>query len=208
LYATPASLCGPNGTHKNECLRTVPPREHGGNFDIRYLGAGATIYLPCYVDGCGLAVGDVHFAQGDGEVAGTAIEMDSVVKLTTRLIKQGDQPRRGIHYEGPARLLDIPSRSFYATTGFPLKRSGELPPSLAYVGSEKLSELENLSNDLTLAARNALLEMIDYIQSEHGLTREQAYIVASVAVDLRIGQVVDFPNVGVTAILPTDIFQE
>ena len=208
LYATPASLCGLNGTYKNECMRTVPPREHGGNFDIRYLGAGATIYLPCYVDGCGLAVGDVHFAQGDGEVAGTAIEMDSVVKLTTRLMKQGDQPRRGIHYEGPARLLDIPSRSFYATTGFPLKRSGELPPRLAYVGSEKLSELENLSNDLTLAARNALLEMIDYIQSEHGLTREQAYIVASVAVDLRIGQVVDFPNVGVTAILPTDIFQE
>jgi formamidase len=39
------------------------------------------------------------------------------------------------------------------------------------------------------------------------LTREQAYIVASVAVDLRIGQVVDAPNVVVTAILPTDIFQ-
>ena len=208
LYASPDSLCGPQGTHKDECLRTIPPREHGGNFDIRYLGAGATIYLPCYVDGCGLAVGDVHFAQGDGEVAGTAIEMDSVVTLTTRVIKQGDRPRRGIHYEGPTRLLDIPSRAFYATVGFPLKRSGEVPPRLAYLESEKLSELENLSNDLTLAARNALLEMIDYIQTEYGLTREQAYIVASVAVDLRIGQVVDFPNVGVTAILPTDIFQE
>ena len=60
---------------------------------------------------------------------------------------------------------------------------------------------------LSLAARNALLEMIDYIQREYGLTREQAYIVASVAVDLRIGQVVDAPNVVVTAILPTDIFQ-
>ena len=208
MYASPDSLCGPQGTHKDECLRTIPPREHGGNFDIRYLGAGVTIHLPCYVDGCGLAVGDVHFAQGDGEVAGTAIEMDSVVTLTTRVIKQGDRPRRGIHYEGPTRLLDIPSRAFYATVGFPLKRSGEVPPRLAYLESEKLSELENLSNDLTLAARNALLEMIDYIQTEYGLTREQAYIVASVAVDLRIGQVVDFPNVGVTAILPTDIFQE
>ena len=49
--------------------------------------------------------------------------------------------------------------------------------------------------------------MIDHIQRAYGLTREQAYIVASVAVDLRIGQLVDAPNVVVTAILPTDIFQ-
>ena len=57
-----------------------------------------------------------------------------------------------------------------------------------------------------MAARNALLEMIDYITETYGLTPEQAYVVASVAVDLRIGQVVDAPNVGVTALLPLDIF--
>jgi len=67
--------------------------------------------------------------------------------------------------------------------------------------------LTNLSEDLGLAARNALLEMVDHIAATYGLTREQAYIVASVAVDLRIGQVVDAPNVGVTAILPLDIFE-
>jgi formamidase len=50
------------------------------------------------------------------------------------------------------------------------------------------------------------MEMIDHITFEYGLTREQAYIVASVAVDLRIGQLVDTPNVGVTAILPVEIF--
>ena len=74
------------------------------------------------------------------------------------------------------------------------------------MGSSKVAELENLSKDISLAARNALLEMIDYLVETRGLTPEQAYIVTSVAVDLRIGQLVDVPNVGVTAILPLDIF--
>jgi len=207
-YAVPAALCGPEGSKRDECLRTGPPREHGGNMDIRYLGVGVTIYLPCYVEGCGLAIGDVHFAQGDGEVAGTAIEMDADVTVTTSVIKDSPDLSRGPHYEGPARLLDIPSRRFYATTGFPLKREGEVPPDMAYLASAKVAGLENLSKDISLAARNALLEMIDYMVANHGLTRQQAYLVASVAVDLRIGQLVDAPNVGVTAILPLDIFEE
>ncbi len=102
--------------------------------------------------------------------------------------------------------MDIPSRRFYATTGFPLKEAGEVPPDLAYLESGKVADLENLSKDVSLAARNALLEMIDYISDTYGYTREQAYLIASVAVDLRIGQLVDQPNVGVTAILPLDIF--
>lgn len=208
VNASPAAICGPDGSHAGECLRTLPPREHGGNLDIRYIGRGATVYLPCYVEGCGLALGDLHFAQGDGEVSGTAIEMDATVTLTTRLI-QGDPRRfaRGPHYEGPASLLDIPSRRFYATIGFPLKDAGTLPPQMDYLGSPQAAALTNLSEDLGLAARNALLQMVDYIAATYGLTREQAYIVASVAVDLRIGQVVDAPNVGVTAILPLDIFE-
>lgn len=65
----------------------VHPGKNGGNMDIRYLGVGVTIYLPCYLDGCGLAIGDVHFAQGDGEISGTAIEMDSDTMVTTEVIK-------------------------------------------------------------------------------------------------------------------------
>lgn len=206
-WAVPAALCGAEGSKPNECLRTSPPREHGGNLDIRYLGVGVTIYLPCYVPGCGLAFGDVHYAQGDGEVSGTAIEMDADVTVTTHLIKDAPPLTRGPHYEGPTRLLDIPSRRFYATTGFPIKRKDEVPPDMAYLASAKVAKLENLSKDISLAARNALLEMIDYMVANHGLTRQQAYMVASVAVDLRIGQVVDAPNVGVTAILPLDIFE-
>src|SRR6056297_1479063 len=82
----PASLCGPDGTKPSECLRTIPPREHGGNMDIRYITTGTTVYLPCLVDGCGLAVGDFHYAQGDGEVSGTAIEMGGRLTVTTRII--------------------------------------------------------------------------------------------------------------------------
>ena len=126
--------------------------------------------------------------------------------VTTRVIRDGPELTRGPHYEGPTGLLDIPSRRFYATTGFPLKDRGEVPPDLDYLGSSKVAELENLSKDISLAARNALLEMIDYLVETRGLTPEQAYIVTSVAVDLRIGQLVDVPNVGVTAILPLDIF--
>jgi formamidase len=206
LHASPAEVCGPEGTHKDECLRTLPPREHGGNMDIRYLRVGVTVYLPCYVEGCGLAIGDPHFAQGDGEVSGTAIEMDADFTVTTRLIKDGPALDRGPHYEGPAHVLDIPSRRFYATTGFPLKNEGDVPRDMEYLQSEKIAGLRNLSKDVSLAARNALLEMIDYMSETYGLTAEQAYVLASVAVDLRIGQLVDAPNVGVTAILPLDIF--
>ncbi len=207
-HASPREVCGEGGSHAGECLRTIPPREHGGNMDIRYLQTGVSIYLPCYVSGCGLAIGDLHFAQGDGEVSGTALEMDATVTLTTELIKDGPPLGRGPHYEGPSTLLDIPSRTFYATTGFPIKRKGEVPPDMQYLGSAKVAELENLSKDVSLAARNALMEMIDYISQTYGYTREQAYIIASVAVDLRIGQLVDAPNVGVTAILPLDIFEQ
>lgn len=206
--ATPVEVCGPDAPTAAECLRTIPPREHGGNMDIRYQGVGATVYLPCFVDGCGLALGDLHFAQGDGEVAGMAIEMDADVTVITEIIKQGAQRYPTPHYEGPSNLLDIPSRRFYATTGIPVKAADEVPPEMAYLDSAKVGRLENLSMDINLAARNALDAMLDYIVSTYGYSRAEAHIIASVAVDLRIGQLVDAPNVGVTAILPLDIFEQ
>ncbi|NKB88452.1 MAG: hypothetical protein GKS06_09540 [Acidobacteria bacterium] len=206
--AAPVGICGAGTAHEHECLRTFPPRENGGNMDIRYLGVGSTIYLPCQVDGCGLSVGDLHYAQGDGEVAGTAIEMDATVMLTTELLPAGEMDvSQGPQYEGPATLLGIPSERFHATTGLPLKRAGETPPDLEYLEAARIPGLENLSKDIGLAARNALLQMIDFIVDRYGYSREQAFIIASVAVDLRIGQLVDAPNVGVTAILPLDIFE-
>jgi formamidase len=204
--AYPAMLCGVEGTKPSECLRTIPPREHGGNMDIRYITTGTTVYLPCYIDGCGLAVGDFHYAQGDGEVAGTAIEMGGKMTVTARIVEDPPNLSRGPHYEGPVSVLGIPSKRFYAVTGFPLKEKDSVPANLAYLDSKKIAGLRNLSSDINLAARNALAAMIDYIVSEYGYDRTQAYIIASVAVDMRIGQLVDVPNVGVTAVLPLDIF--
>jgi formamidase len=63
----------------------------------------------------------------------------------------------------------------------------------------------NRSEDLTSACRHAVLNMIDLLQ-ERGLTRDQAYVLCSVAVDLRISNVVDVPNYVVSALLPEDVF--
>lgn len=204
--ALPADICGPEGSHKDNCLRTIPPRENGGNMDVKQMQVGTTLLLPCFVDGCGLFVGDVHYAQGDGEVSGTAIEMGAKVTVTTEIRKGEGANIKFPHYEGGAQLKKLAPSKFYATTGFPIKQSGEIPAQHMYLSEEKIGPLENLSEDLVLAARNALSDMIDWMVREKGLTAEQAYIVASVAVDLRIGQVVDVPNYTVSAILPLEIF--
>jgi formamidase len=206
--AKPVDICGPEGSHKTECLRTIPPRENGGNMDVKQMQVGTTLLLPCFVEGCGLFVGDVHYAQGDGEVSGTAIEMGARVTVTTEVRKGEATDVRAPHFEGGAQLKNLAPTQFYATTGIPLKSSGEIPPTHAYLGGERIGPLENLSEDLMLAARNALLELIDWMVREKGLTPEQAYVLASVAVDLRIGQVVDVPNYIVSAIVPLTIFEE
>ena len=208
IGALPSAVCGPEGSHRDSCLRTVPPRENGGNMDVQQMQIGTTLLIPCFVDGCGLFVGDVHYAQGDGEVSGTAIEMGAVVTVTTEIRKGQGGVIKGPEVEGGGQIKDIEPSKFYQTVGLPLKPAGEVPPPHAYLESEKIAGLTNLSEDLTLAARDALIKMIDYIQREHGLDREQAYILASVAVDLRVGQVVDVPNYVVTAVLNLDVFDE
>jgi len=208
MGALPSAICGPEGSAKDQCLRTVPPRENGGNMDVQQMQIGTTLLLPCFIDGCGLFVGDVHYAQGDGEVSGTAIETGAVVTVTTEIRKGQGSVITGPEVEGGTQIKEIEPSKFYQTIGLPLKAAGEVPAPHAYLESEKIRDLSNLSEDLTLAARDALIKMIDYIQREHGLTAEQAYILASVAVDLRVGQVVDVPNYVVTAVLNEDVFAE
>lgn len=204
--ALPTDICGPEAPYQDKCLRTIPPRENGGNMDVQQMQIGTTLLLPCFIDGCGLFVGDVHYAQGDGEVSGTAIEMGAIVRLTTQVRKGLGATIKGPEVEGGAQIKSIEPSQFYQTIGYPLKKAGEVPAPMQYLESEKIAKLENLSEDLTLAARDALIKMIDYIQREYGLSAEQAYIIASVAVDLRVGQVVDVPNYVVTAVLNEDVF--
>jgi len=204
--ARPAEICGPNGSHKDKCLRTIPPRENGGNMDVKQMVEGTTLLLPCFVDGCGFFIGDVHYAQGDGEVAGTAIEMVAVVTVQTEIRKGMASIVKQPHFEGGSQLKKLEPDSFHATVGYPLKNAGEVPPQWTYLDSEKIKPLTNLSNDVTLAARNSLIQMLDWLQATKGLTKEQAFVVTSVACDLRISNVVDVPNYAVTTICPTEIF--
>src|SRR5688572_8460506 len=143
--------------------------------DVKQMQIGTTLLLPCFIDGCGLFVGDVHYAQGDGEVSGTAIEMGAVVTLQTEVRKGAGSEISSPHFEGGEQLKAIAPERFYATVGFPLKAQGEVPAFLTYLDGDRIGALENLSEDLTLAARTALIEMIDWLEREQGLTREQAY---------------------------------
>ena len=209
MGAQPAAVCGANGSHKGECLRTIPPRDNGGNMDIKQMVVGTTLLLPCYVDGCGLFIGDVHYAQGDGEVAGTAIEIGAKVTVRTAIrAGMAAMMKSGPHFEGGSQLKSLEPDRFYATVGYPLKNAGEVLPYVTYLDSKKIAPLTNLSEDLTAAARSALVEMIDWLVKARGLSREQAYVVTSVACDLRIGNLVDLPNYAVSAICPLEIFDK
>lgn len=178
----------------NEALRTISPHETAGNVDIKQLAAGSRLLLPVSAAGGLFSAGDAHFAQGDCETCGTAIEMTAT--LTVRLdLRKGRAAERGIRhlqFERDDYLVDpvyqAPKR-FFATTGLSVGRDGI-----------------NASEDLTLAARNALLDMIDHLGAEHGFTRQQAYAICSVAVDLKVSELVDVPNFLVSAFLPLAIF--
>jgi formamidase len=162
-------------------LRTIPPREVGGNLDIRQLVAGSRLWLPVDVPGALFSIGDLHFAQGDGEVCGTAIEVAGAVTVRFRLRRDVPARSRFPAFETPGR----PARRSFATTGIPV----------------------DVGMDLNVAAREALIEMIDHIEATYGFARPAAYALCSAAVDLRISEVVDVPYPLVSALLPLDLFE-
>jgi formamidase len=193
LPPEPTDAVPADGTIGQEGLRTIPPRETAGNIDIKQFSPGATMLLPVYAEGALVSTGDIHYAQGDCEACGTAIEMRSRVHVRFQ-VRKGEAEQRGIQYLQlfrddyfTAPELAVPRRLF-ATTGINIREDDQ-----------------NESEDLTLAARNALLNMIEHLQTR-GFTRQQAYALCSVAVDLRINQIVDVPNLLVSALLPLDIF--
>lgn len=173
----------------SEGLRTIPPRENAGNVDIKQLTAGARLLIPIWVPGALFSAGDAHFAQGDCETCGQAIEVEATFRARFGL-RKGEARERGVRdlqFERPASQSS-PGPQF-VTTGVCVELSGR-----------------NAMEDLTLAARNALRNMIDHL-SGRGYSRQQAYAICSVAVDLKVSQVVDVPNVLVSAFLPLEIFE-
>ncbi len=156
---------------------TMPPRHNGGNMDIKQLASGTRLYLPVLVDGALFSVGDAHAAQGDGEVCVTAVEMAAQITLSFEL-----EPARGLK-EPQFRTPDTPRGArgpcFVTTAHGP---------------------------DLFASAQQAIRYMIEHLVAERGLSREEAYILSSVAVDLRISEIVDAPNWIVSAFLPESVF--
>ena len=133
LDALPSDICGVDGTAKGECVRTVPPRENGGNTDTKETVVGTTLLFPCFIDGCGLFAGDVHFAMGGGEVAGTAIEMAATVTLQAKVIPGGGSQLSTMHVEGGSQLKSSPRRVSMRSRGFrlsPKARCQCFPPTL------------------------------------------------------------------------------
>jgi formamidase len=163
-------------------LRTIPPRETGGNIDIRQLVAGSRLLLPVSVPGALLSVGDLHFAQGDGEVCGTAIEVAGAVTLRVGVRRDAGWRSRYPAFETPA----CKGRASFATTGIPV----------------------TAAMDLTAATREALIEMIGYLEATRGFSRPAAYALCSAAVDFRLSELVDVPYPLVSALLPLDIFSD
>jgi formamidase len=162
--------------------------------DAKQLTKGSRLLIPVNVEGALYSVGDGHFAQGDSECCITAIEMGATAVVRFRL-HVGEAARHHIRWPRFAHpgYFAAPEwaapRNFIATMGMPIHADGTQE-----------------GEDLTLAARNALLNMIELLQ-ERGWSREQAYIICSVAVDLKVSNIVDLPNVTVSAFLPEDIFQ-
>ncbi|MFO7545877.1 MAG: acetamidase/formamidase family protein [Trueperaceae bacterium] len=156
----------------------VPPREVGGNLDIRDVVEGSTLFLPVQVPGALFSVGDTHACQGDGEVCGTAVETAMRVRLRFD-VKKGSPIRRP-QYTVPDEATRVSKGGFHATTG--------------------------VSPDLMTASRDAIRDMIEHIGREYGLAPELAYMLCSVAVDLKISEIVDAPNWVVSAQLPKGIF--
>lgn len=178
----------PAGPQSATAIRTVPPRENGGNMDVRRMTAGSTVYLPVEVPGALLSVGDPHFAQGDGESCGVAIEMAARARVRINLRKR--ESFAAVPPSVAYRFRERSTREYYATTGVPVTATGE-----------------NRFMDVTLAAANALLALVEHLVHERGLSREQAYVLVSVAADLHVSSIVNIPNALVSAALPLDVFE-
>jgi formamidase len=174
-------------------LRTLPPRENGGNFDVKQLTKGAKLYLPVFKEGGLFSTGDGHFAQGDGEVCVTALEMGATAVVRFRV------------HKGLAASRKFTAPVFSRTTYFADPRFAAPERFLGVMGMPINAAGEIEAEHLTLACRNAVLNMMELLQ-ERGFSRQQAYVICSVAVDLRISNVVDVPNYVVSALLPEAIF--
>lgn len=158
----------------------MPPGSFGGNIDTRQLTAGATLYLPVQEPGALFSCGDAHAAQGDGEVCVTGIEspLGGELRFTLHKGKRIPAPQFSVPPGSLTRRVD--RGGWYGTTG--------------------------VGGDLYRAAQDAVRAMIDHLGEMRGLSREDAYMLCSLVVDLKISEVVDAGEYVVSALLPDAVF--
>ena len=170
--------------------RTVPPREHGGNCDIKNLSKGSSVYFPVYVKGGGLSMGDIHFSQGDGEITFCgAIEMAGYLDIRVSIIKNG------VAMYGIKNPIFKPSPLEPRYTNF-----------LIFEGISVDEKGKQYYLDVHVAYRQACLNAIEYLK-KFGYSGVQAYAILGTApIEGRISGIVDIPNACATLALPTDIF--
>ncbi len=175
-------FCGVMGVAPREPgrLNTIPPRENGGNLDIRHLTPGTKAFFPVFVPGALFSCGDCHSAQGDGEVNGTGIETPMSVTLRFNVQKGASIPELRFITPSGKKLTTADEGGYYVATAH--------------------------GPDLFKNAQQAIRYIIDYLAGEHHMSREQAYCLCGAAVDLKISEVVDAPNWIVSAYLPLSIF--
>jgi acetamidase/formamidase len=160
----------------------MPPGTFGGNMDTRQLVRGTTLFLPVQVDGALFSCGDAHAAQGDGEVCVTGIEspMYAALRLTLHEDRSIPAPQ---YSTSPGPLTPhVDSAGFYGTTG--------------------------VGPDLYIAAQEAVRAMIDHLAESYDLSREDAYVLSSLSVDLKISEIVDAGQYVVSAVLPLAVFRD
>ncbi len=192
LGPEPADACPGYEPLASEGLRTVPPRENGGNVDIKQLTAGTKLFLPVFTEGALFSAGDAHFAQGDSECCGTAVEMACTLHVSFQ-VRKGEAARRNINFP------------FFERDGYFMPPEMAVPKRFLAATGMSIADGVNEAENATLSARQALLHMIQLLM-ERGWSRQQAYGICSVAVDLKISEMVDVPNFVVSAFLPLDIF--
>jgi acetamidase/formamidase len=175
-------MCGTIGVAPAEpgLHSIIPPRNVGGNMDVRDIAEGTELYLPIEVDGALFSVGDTHAAQGDGEVCGTAIESAFDVALRFELIK--DARLRMPRYVTPGQVSrHLDAKGYEVTTG--------------------------IGPDLMSGARIAVAEMVELLSRRHGYAPIDAYMLCSVCADLRISSIVDVPNWVVSFYFPRVVLE-
>jgi acetamidase/formamidase len=179
-------FCGTMGvaTDDEGALDVLPPTKGAGNIDTRHLNVGTKLYLPVFVRGGLFSAGDCHAMQGDGEVCVTGLECPMQFSLRFNVIKGRSLPPWRYEFVTPPGSLQprFDAKGYFAHTA--------------------------LGPDLMTNAKNAVRGVIDWLVARKGLSREDAYVLCSLAADLKISQIVDLPNFGVSAYLSLSVFTD